>query len=178
MTKLHNTILRKMAFATLLIFFPWFAHAQTIAFDGKTYHKLDEDFSSAIKVIEYIPENETAENWTNKLTFRQFPHLDSARNAGALLDNTLKQEPANQVDLSISRKDKNEAIVAYQHKSENAKQTEFNIIRYLTQENIEGLVSYQFTYRAEMTASNQDKERWINALARSQWPQPEAFSKK
>jgi hypothetical protein len=174
---MNHTLFRRIALLVLLIFFPLFASAQTIAFDGVMYQKLSEDFSSAIKVIEYVPENETAANWTKKLSFRQFPHLDDARTAGALLDNSLKQDPANTVDLSISRKDKDEALVSYQHKPQNATNPELNMVRYLKQEGVEGLVSYQFTYRGE-DAPNADKERWLNALARSQWPLKEVFTKK
>ncbi|MDR1529662.1 MAG: hypothetical protein LBS40_04605 [Burkholderiales bacterium] len=180
-----NTVIRCAALFFLLLSFSAFATEKEIAFDGVMYKKVMEDFSSAIKIVEYIPENETAEKWRHKLSFRHYPHLSDARMAGARLDNVLKQDPANTVETSISRKDKDEAVVVYLRWTESSDYMEYHITRYHHREGVEGLVNYQFTFRflearepqmAETVAQN--KSRWTNALANSQWSLPEVFSKK
>ncbi|MDR0771190.1 MAG: hypothetical protein LBE75_08375 [Burkholderiales bacterium] len=172
-------------FALVLAFIAAGVSAQdnTIVFDGDFYQKLSEDFSSVIPVVEYIPQRENASLWTRKLAFRHYPHLTDARTAGGLFDASIKQDPAYTAEKSVARGD--EALVSYLYHPEGASQMEYRILYYLKPRGVEGLVTYEYTYRftpdPKRSAGEQipkERERWLGALANSRWALPAAFLKK
>jgi hypothetical protein len=180
-----NLFLKRLVFFLASFFIASGVGAQnnTIAFDGDFYQKSREDFSSVIAVVEYIPQRENASNWTRKLVFRHYPHLTDARTAGALFDATIKQNPANTAEKSVARSD--EALVSYFHHPDGDSQMEYRILYYLKPQDVEGLVTYEYTYRftpdPKLGASEQipqERQRWLGAFANSRWPLPATFLKK
>ncbi|MCL2297835.1 MAG: hypothetical protein FWC38_00350 [Proteobacteria bacterium] len=159
------------------------AQESSIAFDGDFYKKISEDLDSAVKVVEYIPQRENASDWTRKITFRHYPHLTDARATGAMLDATIKQNPANTAEKSVARGD--EALVSYLHHPEGAKLMEYRIFYYLKPQGAEGLATYEYTYRfapdPKLSVGEQiprERQRWLGAFANSRWALPAAFLKK
>lgn len=168
--------------ASLLVFNAQ-AQEDSIVFDGDFYQKISEDFDSAIQVVEYVPQRENAAGWTRKLTFRHYPHLTDARAAGALLNASVTQDPANTAEKSVARGD--EALVSYFHHPEGASRMEYRILHYLKPKSLEGLVTYEYTYRftpdPKRSVSEQipqERQRWLGAFANSRWALPAAFLKK
>ncbi|MDR2244994.1 MAG: hypothetical protein LBE15_06270 [Burkholderiales bacterium] len=159
------------------------AQESAIAFDGDFYQKMNEDFNSVIQVVEYIPQRENASNWTRKIALRHYPHLTDARATGALLDTTIKQNPANTAEKSVARGD--EALVSYLHHPEGASLMEYRILYYTKPKEAEGLVTYEYTYRfkpdPKLSVGEQipkERQRWLGAFANSRWALPPAFLKK
>src|SRR5215469_4392777 len=159
------------------------AQESSIAFDGDFYRKVSEDFGSAVRFVEYIPQRENASSWTRKITFRHYPHLADARTAGALLDASIKQDPASTAEKSVSRGD--EALVSYFHYPEGASLAEYRIFHYVKSQDAEGLVAYEYTYRFTPAPKPEigeqltnERRRWLGAFANSRWALPAAFLKK
>jgi hypothetical protein len=146
MRRFTQTLLLLLAFHQCV-----FAQENEITLDGESFTK---KFVGAPpngdKLIEFVRENETFENWTKLIGYRyqHLPLIDNDPTKAAVgMAQILKNiNPAAQSNIIVS-KEKNEAIIDFLTWPADQSYMEFNIFRYAKSEDSKGVVSLQLAYR-------------------------------
>jgi len=146
------------------------ASPTAVDFDGESYTSAFSSDQPTFRLVEFVREGETVENWTKLFAIRNFPTGNDPRTAVAQFQQVVKQHnPLAGVQVLV-KDDGSEAMIDFLTWPQDAGYMELNIHRYLKKSGHPGLISYQFAYRfqatSEMTAAEIRtlKDRWCELM--------------
>jgi hypothetical protein len=162
--------------ALLLSFLPTISLAQeSLTLDGEKFtKKMIATPPNGEKLIEFVRESESFENWTRLVGYR-YQKIPGAGNnpitvATGLAQSVKARRPGAQSSVIINKKS-NEAIVDFLIRSADGAFMEFNVFRYVRSVDGNAVVSLQFALRFDdvspQTAERFRKQRqsWIEQAA-------------
>lgn len=156
---------------------PIFCHLALLAaspvpveFDGEAYRPAFTSNEPTMRLVEFVREGETVEDWTKLFAIRNFPTGKSPQAAVAEFQRVVKQHnPLAGVQVLV-KDDGTEAMIDFLTWPKDARYMELNIHRYLKKPGHAGLISYQFAYRFQTTPDTtakeirEQKERWCELM--------------
>lgn len=137
-----------------------------IEFDGEKYEAGFFSTQESVRLVEYVREGESVENWTKLFAIRNFIGSNDPRQAVKSFESVIKQHNPLAGVRVLVKEDGSEAMIDFLTWPKQADHMEFNVHRYLRKPGFPGLVSYQFAYRfrvtPEVTAEKirANKEKW------------------
>jgi hypothetical protein len=143
-----------------------------VEFDGERYVARFHSNQPEIRLIEFVRESETIDNWTKLFAIRNFPHHNSPEAAVRAFQTTVKEHNPLAGVQTLVKEDGTEAMIDFITWQEGDSMMELNVHRYLRKPGHPGLISYQFAYRfqdgPEMTAEKLRalRERWTELMRR------------
>ena len=139
----------KIAFALLaLLSSPTAAGAQaTLTFGGEPYVRKHEQMNEKAAIIEFVPAEETLEDWTRLVGFHGFWHnKDTAAEAAQTLARLAAERYPDGAKPRVRSKGA-EALVDFVAKAPNSDVLEFNVFKYGRAPDGRGIVAFQFARR-------------------------------
>lgn len=143
-----------------------------VTFDGEQFTKMFVGNSpNGDKLLEFVRENETFDNWTKLVAFR-YQQLPKAGNdpmkVAAGMFKVVKASNPNALAKVIVSEQKSEALIDFLIWPKDVSYLEFNIFRYAKSADGKAVVSLQFAYRVPDTkglkAVNELRSSWINKV--------------
>jgi hypothetical protein len=127
------------------------AHGQVnaVVFDGETYVRMhSERQSSGDRVLRFLREAETLENWTRAIGYYRYATMgnDPLRAAYALRDIIKTANPDAQARILLHTVT-TDAIVDFLTWPADGRYVEFNVVRYAKSADGNGLLAFQFSHR-------------------------------
>jgi len=121
----------------------------SVVFDGERYARVHrERQSDGNRMVQFVREPETLENWTRSIAFYRYTTIgsDPTRAATELRDSVKAANPDAQAHLivhSVTR----DAIVDFLARPGDGRFLEFNVMRYAKDSGGKGLVAFRFAHR-------------------------------
>lgn len=152
---------------------PAAAQDGAITFDGEQFtKKFIGSPPDGDKLVEFIRENETFDNWTKLLAFR-YQQLPTAGNepkkVAAEVFQRVKASNSKALANVMISEQKSEAIIDFLTWPKDEKYIEFNVFRYAKSADGKAVVSLQFAYRMTDTKGlkvvKELRSSWINKVA-------------
>jgi len=146
------------------------ASPTVVEFDGESYFSAFTSNQPTFRLVEFVREGETVENWTKLFAIRNFPTGNDPQAAVAQFEQVVKQHNPLAGVRVLVKEDRTEAIIDFLTWPQDAKYMELNIHRYLKKSEYPGLISYQFAYRFQRTSETTAdeirtiKERWVKLM--------------
>jgi hypothetical protein len=169
--------LAKFVLAAGMLTWTSVSYAADLQFDGETFVKRFTSNTPEIRLVEYVRENETLENWTKLVAVRNFTKLNDPKRAAAGLGLLAKQRnPLANFQVLVKDDDESQAQVDFITWPKDSAYMEFNIHRYMKVERYPGLISYQFAYRLRdmspepVEKFKKDRHRWIAEMFKAKFP--------
>jgi hypothetical protein len=126
------------------------AQAQdSVVFDGERYARVHrERQSDGARMVQFVREPETLENWTRSLAFYRYTTIgnDPARAAAELRDSVAAANPDAQASMIVHSATR-DAIVDFLTRPGDGRYLEFNVMRYAKDSGGKGLVAFRFAHR-------------------------------
>jgi hypothetical protein len=137
-----------------LLFFATTLVAGELKFADVSFTRKEVQESPEIRRAEYVPPDETLDQWTDLFAIRNFTQLTDPVAAIADLAATLKEKKPS-IDATVWMSDDRKIVmITFIMPSPDGKYAEFNLHRYMQRKGYPGLISYQFAHK--VTDSPQD----------------------
>jgi hypothetical protein len=146
------------------------ASPAVVEFDGETYVRAFSSNQPTIRLVEFIRDGETVENWTKLFAIRKFPTGTDPRSAVGQFQQVVKQHNPQAGVQVLVKEDGSEAMIDFLAWPKDADHMELNIHRYIKHPAYPGLISYQFAYRFRTTPDTtakdirELKDRWCELM--------------
>jgi len=173
-----TTLTTAAIYGTLLLSAP---PVTTVEFDGESYSAAFHSNRPEVRLIEFVREGETVENWTKLFAARNYPRQTDPATAVKYFEMAVKEHNPLSRSVVLVKEDGSEAMIDFLTWTPGEKQMELNVHRYLKLPGRPGLVSFQFAYRiadpSSVTAAELRalRTRWVEAM--SALPPPTVFEK-
>ena len=154
---------------------PAVAAGQSIEFAGQQYVEQFESATPDLRLMEFVRPEETVDNWTTLLAFRNFPKLDDPGQSAAAVGKTLQQMQPEAKYRLLEKEDGSEAIIDFLTWPADGSYLEFNIHRYMKKPGFPGLVSYQFAHKFSgpepppLEEFQKLRAKWIEEMSQAEW---------
>jgi hypothetical protein len=128
---------------------PAYGQENAVIFDGERYARVHrEKQSDGDRMVQFVREPETLENWTRSLAFYRYTTIgnDPARAAAELRDNVKAANPDTQARM-IVHSETRDATVDFLTRARDGRYLEFNVMRYAMDSGGKGLVAFRFAHR-------------------------------
>lgn len=141
----------------------------SVEFDGERYTARFHSYQAELRLVEYVRESETIDNWTKLFAVRNFPQHDNPEAAVAAFERVVKQHNPLARMQTLYKQDGSEAMIDFMTWETGQDQMEFNVHRYLRKPGHPGLISFQFAYRFRADSTDAEKlralrERWTELM--------------
>lgn len=164
--------MNKLILVFVLLLFPLVVFgADSIQFDGEIYTQQFSTNKPEMRLIEYVRQNETVENWTKLVAIRNFTKENNPKLSVTNLAKAVKQQNPDAKFQIFVKKDGSEAQIDFLTWTDDSQYMEFNIHRYLKVKGYDGLISYQFAYKLTDTSDQsmalfkKNRQQWINEMS-------------
>lgn len=145
-------------------------------FDGETYPSQFASEAPGMKLVEFVRESETIDNWTKLLAVRRLPRLEDPTAAAAELVKRLNESNPLARHRLLTKEGGQEALIDFLTWPEDGSYMEFNVFRYVKAAGASGLISYQFAYRFSdtspeaMESFKEQRHHWIELMTQATFP--------
>jgi hypothetical protein len=152
---------------------PAYGQENTVIFDGERYARVHrESQSDGDRMVQFVREPETLENWTRSIAFYRYTTLgNDPAGAAAELRNSAKAANPDAQARMIVHSVTGDAVVDFLTRPRDGRYLEFNVMRYAQDAGGKGLVAMRFAYRfrearKELSGQfNESRLSWSNQVA-------------